>query len=166
MGWPAALAATAGVLRATGDVVSGFYDAQGIDAQVKESKYNAQQSRYAAAQAYQEGSLAVSQKTAEGRQNIASGEAAMSAAGNIGTSAQSALMHGYFNLSKDVSAIDYKYSNEAIQHKSRAAMYEYNADIYEINRKNRVISSWLGATTSLTAGGAQAAYYRGLGGGK
>lgn len=164
MGLPAALAATAGVLKATGDVMSGVFDAQAIDAQTKEYKMNAQQSRYAARQAYQEGAMAINQQTDAARKEIATGVASMSAAGNIGTSAQAALMQGYFNLGKDVSALKYKYSNEAIQHINRANILDYNADISESNRKNRILSSWLSAGTSLVSGAGNAAYFAGAGG--
>ena len=145
MGAPAILAATSGVIKATGAVVSGFSDAQALDAQKKEYDYNATQSRYAATQAYQEGAMAVNMATDSARKEIATGVASMSAGGNIGTSAQAALMQGYFNLSKDVSAINYKYGNEAIQHLNRAEILEYNADIAEKNRKNRILSSWISA---------------------
>lgn len=164
MGLPAALAATAGVLKATGDVMSGVFDAQAIDAQTKEYKMNAQQSRYAARQAYQEGAMAINQQTDAARKEIATGVASMSAAGNIGTSAQAALIQGYFNLGKDVSALKYKYGNEAIQHINRANILDYNAGISESNRKNRILSSWLGAGTSLVSGAGNAAYFAGAGG--
>lgn len=149
MGLPTALVLTAGAIKATSEAVSGMYDAQAMDAQTQEYKINAQQSRYAAEQAYQEGAMAVNQTTDAARKEIASGVAGMSASGNIGTSAQAALMQGYFNLGKDVSAINYKYGNEARQHKNKAAMLEYNAEISEINRKNRITSSWLKAGTEI-----------------
>ena len=143
MGLPTALVLTAGALKATSEAVSGIYDAQAMDAQTQEYKINAQQSRYAAEQAYQEGAMSVNQATLSARQEIGTGKAAMSAFGNIGTSAQAAIVQSYMNLGKDVSAINYKYGNEARQYKNKAAMLEYNAEISEINRKNRITSSWL-----------------------
>lgn len=165
MAWTTALALTAGALKATGDVVSGISDAQAIDAQTDEFKLNAQQARYAAAQAYQEGAMAVNQTTDSARKEIASGVAGMSAAGNIGTSAQAAIVQAYSNLSKDISAINYKYGNEAIQHKNRAAALEYSAKVSESNRKNRVLSSWIKAGASVVDGFVKAAYLGGAGGG-
>lgn len=163
MSSPAGLAILAGTIKAASDLQSGWADAAAIDAQTNEYRINAQQERWAAEQAYQEGAMAVNQQTDSAQKEIATGVAAMSAAGNIGTSAQSAIMQGYFNLSKDVSAINYKYGNEAIQHKNKANMLEYNSAISEANRKNRILSSYLSAGKSLVSGVAMGAYYGGSG---
>lgn len=164
MGLPTALVLTAGAIKATSEAVSGMYDAQAIDAQTQEYKINAQQSRYAAEQAYQEGAMSVNQATLSARQEIATGKAAMSASGNIGTSAQAAIVQSYMNLGKDVSAINYKYGNEARQHKNKAAMLEYNAEISEINRKNRITSSWLKAGSEIVKSVGSAATMGAFGG--
>ena len=138
------MAVAAAAMKAIGKFTSGFSEAQALDAQRKQYKINAQQSRWAAEQAYAEGAMAVNQQTDAAIKEIAQGVNAMSAAGNVGTSAQAALLQGYFNLGKDVSAINYKYDNEAIQHKNAAAVADYNAKIAEKNRKNRIISQWIG----------------------
>lgn len=164
MAGPAGLAILAGTIKAASDLQSGWADAAAIDAQTNEYRINAQQERWAAEQSYQEGAMAVNQATDSARKGIATGVASMSAAGNIGTSAQSAIMQGYFNLGKDVSAINYKYGNEAIQHKNKAAMLEYNSTVSEANRKNRILSSYLSAGTSFVSGLAMGSYYSGAGG--
>ena len=115
-------------------------------------RFNAQQERWAAEQAYQEGSLNASMTRLQGRENIAAGTAAMSAMGNVGTSAQAAIREGAFNLDKDLSAIRYKYYSEATQHKNLAAMYEYNAKVAEKNAKDAKISGFLGGVSSLVGG--------------
>lgn len=115
-------------------------------------RFNAQQERWAAEQAYQEGSLNASMTRLQGRENIAAGTAAMSAMGNVGTSAQAAIREGAFNLDKDLSAIRYKYYSEATQHKNQAAMYEYNAKVAEKNAKDAKISGFLGGVSSLLGG--------------
>ena len=124
-------------------------------------RINAQQERYAAEMAYAEGSLNASMARMKGRENIAAGTAAMSAMGNVGTSAQSAIREGAFNLDKDLAAIRYKYYNEAIQHKNQAKVYEYNANIAEKNAKDAKISGFLGALTSV-AGTALSGYQLGV----
>ena len=151
MGLPAGLILAAGALRATSDIMSGISDAKALDAERQQNEINAQQSRYAAQQAYQEGAMAVNQTTDAARKEIASGVAGMSASGNIGTSAQAALIQGYFNLGKDVSAINYKYGNEATQHLNKARTFDYNANIIESNRKNRILSSWINAGSSIAS---------------
>ena len=161
MSSPAGLAILAGTIKAASDLQSGWADAAAIDAQTNEYRINAQQERWAAEQAYQEGAMAVNQATDSARKEIATGVASMSAANNIGTSAQAALMQGYFNLGKDVSAINYKYGNEAIQHKNKAKILEYNSKVSEDNRKNRILSSYLSASTSFVSGLAKAAEYGG-----
>lgn len=163
MAAPAGLAILAGTIKAASDLQSGWADAAAIDAQTNEYRINAQQERWAAEQAYQEGAMAVNQKTDSARKEIATGVASMSASNNIGTSAQAALMQGYFNLGKDVSAINYKYGNEAIQHKNKANILEYNSAVSEANRKNRILSSWLSAGTSFASGLAMGSYYSGAG---
>lgn len=164
MASPTALAITAGSLKALSSLQSGYSDAVSIDSQINQNRINAQQELWAAEQAYQEGAMAVNMATDSARKEIATGVAGMSAAGNIGTSAQSALMQGYFNLGKDVSAINYKYGNEAIVHKNRATMFDYNATVLEKNRKSRILSSWLSAGTSLAGGLATGMHYAGGGG--
>lgn len=161
MASPAGLAILAGTIKAASDLQSGMADAAAIDAQTKEYRINAQQERWAAEQAYQEGTMAVNQATDSARKEIAGGVASMSASNNVGTSAQAALMQGYFNLGKDVSAINYKYGNEAIQHKNKAKMLEYNSTVSEANRKNRILSSYLSAGTSFVSGLAMGVHYGG-----
>lgn len=112
-------------------------------------RMNAQQEKYAAEMAYTEGSLNASMTRLQGRENIAAGTAAMSAMGNVGTSAQAAIREGAFNLDKDLAAIRYKYYNEAIQHKNQAKVYEHNAKIADKNAKDAKISGFLGALKSI-----------------
>lgn len=152
MGAPAAALATSTALQATSSFLSGMYAARGADTERQEALYNAQQERYAAIQAYQEGSLNKSMTALAGRRDIASGAAAMSAAGNIGTSAQAAIREGAFNLDKDIAAMDYRYDNEAIQHRNLARAYEYNASIAKRNRNMGIISSFLSPMTDIFGG--------------
>lgn len=140
-------------------------DAANYNADADAYRFNAQQERLAAEQAYQEGSLNASMTRLQGRENIAAGTAAMSAMGNVGTSAQAAIREGAFNLDKDLSAIRYKYYSEATQHKNLAAMYEYNAKVAEKNAKDAKISGFLGGVSALM-GGAIKGYDLGFFGGK
>lgn len=124
--------------------------------QANAMRLNAQQERYAAEMAYQEGSLNSSMAFLKGVESISEGAATMSAHGNVGTSAQAAIREGAFNLDKDLAAIRYKYYNEANQHKNQAAIYEYNANVMEKNAKDAKISGFLGAISSIGSSAAKA----------
>lgn len=141
-------------LQAVSSFMSGQTAVRNYDTEVAENRYNAMQERYAARQAYQEKSLNSSLTALNGRQDIAAGAAAMSAAGNIGTSAQTAVRQSAFNLDKDLAALDYKYANEAIQHKNLARMYDYNAGVAKRNKRDAQISSFLSPLISLTGSAA------------
>lgn len=161
MAEPASTAFFTGLaLESVSSFMSGMTSSMNADADMHAMRYNAQQERYAATQAYQEGSLNKSMTALAGRQNIASGAAAMSAAGNIGTSAQSAIRQGAFNLDKDLAAMDYRYANEAIQHRNLARNYDYSASVMKGNRNQAFISSFLSPAITMF-GGATRAYEKG-----
>lgn len=136
-------------------------DARNYKSDATALRLNAQQERYAAEMAYQEGSLNASMARLQGRENISAGAAAMSAMGNVGTSAQSAIREGAFNLDKDLAAIRYKYYNEAIQHKNQAKIYEYNAKVAERNAEDARLSGFLNMVSTI-GGGALTGYKLGL----
>ena len=140
-------------------------DKRNYESQARAYRMNAQQERYAAEMAYTEGSLNASMARLQGRENIASGAATMSALGNVGTSAQAAIRKGAFNLDKDLAAIRYRYYNEATQHKNQAKIYEENARILEKNADDAKISGFLGVVSSI-AEGAITGYKLGFGGSK
>lgn len=144
------------VLGAAGNMLKGESDAAQQDAARAEALYNAQQLEYAAQQAYWERSTTVSQQIDKGLKDIASGRAAMSAAGNIGPSAQSQVIGSAMNLDQDLSAIYYRYTNEAIQKKNAAAIQRYNAGVYGRNRTNALIGGLLGAGNSIANTGLNA----------
>lgn len=159
------MALLAGGMNMASSFMSALNTEQGYDIQVQENKYNAQQSRYAATQAFQESSLNSTMTALAGRRDIASGAAALSAAGNIGTSAQTAIREGAFNLDKDLAALRWRYGNEAIQHLNTAKMYDFNADVARMNRKNAKISMFL-APANAAANSLVSAYGYGMIGGK
>ena len=76
----------------------------------------------------------------------------MAGNGNIGTSAESALRGGYFNLAEDLSALRYKYGAEAAGHGTAALNYKYNAKIAKNNRKVGVLASGINTVSSAANG--------------
>lgn len=149
------------IVNSIAEIDKASTDARNYKSDAEALRINAQQERYAAEMAYQEGSLNTSMARLQGRENISAGVAAMSAMGNVGTSAQSAIREGAFNLDKDLAAIRYKYYNEAIQHKNQAKVYERNAEIAERNAEDARLSGFLNMVSSI-GGGALTGYKLGL----
>ena len=145
-------AITAAAMSATGAVIEGINaEAQGNFAK-QEAKINKELSLQAQKQAYQEESLNATQRYRAGRHDLAEGTNMMSAMGNIGTSAQSALFEGAFNLSEDLSALRYKYDAEAAKHGTQANMYGKNAEMADYNRKMGVLASSIKTTGAIASG--------------
>jgi cellobiose-specific phosphotransferase system component IIA len=134
-------AITAVAATAAGAVVEGIQvNQQGKFAEA-EAKINRAQALQSQKQAYQEESLNVTQRYRAGRHDLATGANMMSASGNIGTSAQSALYEGAFNLSEDLSALKYKYDAEAAKYGTQANMYKQHAKMADYNRRMGILAS-------------------------
>lgn len=129
-----------------GGLTSTFANMRAEDAARQEAEYNATQLENDAAMALAERSTAINQQLARGRADIATGQEAMSSAGNVGSSAQSQVFGSAMNLEKDLAAISYKYTNEAIQKKNAAAIQRYNAKIHKRGRTNALIGGLIGTT--------------------
>lgn len=146
-------------------VLKTLSDARAEDAARQEAEYNAKQLDYAADMALAERSTTINQQLARGRADIASGQEAMSSAGNVGSSAQSQVFGSVLNLEKDLAAISYKYTNEAIQKKNAAAVQRYNAEIHKRGRTNALIGGLLNIGSTVAGSGllaAKAGYIGGL----
>ena len=112
--------------------------------------YNAEQLENDAALALAERATAINQQLARGRADIATGQEAMSSAGNVGSSAQSQVFGSAMNLEKDLAAISYKYTNESIQKNNAAAIQRYNAKIHKRGRTNALIGGLIGTAAGTT----------------
>lgn len=130
-------------LKLAGGISSMSANARAEDAARQEAEYNAKQLEYDAMTALMERSTAINQQLARGRADIATGQEAMSSAGNVGSSAQSQVFGSAMNLEKDLAAISYKYTNEAIRKKNAAAIQRYNAKIHKRGRTNALIGGLL-----------------------
>ena len=154
----AIVSAIAAVASATVQGVSNYQQGKVAEAQ---NRINEAQELEAQKQAFQEESLNASQHYRAVRHEIAAGQNMMSGSGNIGTSAESALFGGYFNLSEDLSALRYKYGAEAAGHKTSALNYRYNADVAKKNRRMGVLASGINVAGA-TAKGVSGTYYAGV----
>lgn len=150
------MAVTAAVISAiasvAGATVQGVSNYRAGKVAEFENEVNAAQELEAQKQAFQEESLNSTQHYRAVRQEIAAGQNLMSAAGNIGTSAESASRGGYFNLAEDLSALRYKYGAEAAGHKTAALNYKYNAKTARSNRRVGVLASGINVAGSAAKG--------------
>ena len=145
----AVISAVAAVAGAVTQGVSNYQQGKVAEAQ---NKINAAQELEAQKQAFQEESLNSTQHYRAVRHEMASGQNLMSGAGNIGTSAESALRGGYFNLSEDLSALRYRYGAEAAGHKTAALNYTYNAGVAKKNRRIGVLASGINTVSAASEG--------------
>lgn len=145
----AIVSAVASVAAATVQGVSNYQQGKVAEAQ---NKINMAQELEAEEQARQEESLNSTQHYRAVRHEMASGQNLMSGGGNIGTSAESALRGGYFNLSEDISAMRYRYGAEAAGHKTAALNYKYNAGVAKKNRRIGVLASGINVASAASEG--------------
>jgi hypothetical protein len=141
----AIVSAIASIAGATVQGVSNYQQGKVAEAQ---NKINMAQELEAEEQARQEESLNSTQRYRAVRHEMASGQNLMSGGGNIGTSAESALRGGYFNLSEDISAMRYRYGAEAAGHKTSALNYKYNAGVAKKNRRVGVLASGINVVSA------------------
>lgn len=142
---------TAVAAAAAGAIVEGVQaDQQGKFA-AAEAQINRAQALQSQKQAYQEESLNTTQRYRAGRHDLATGANMMSAMGNIGTSAQTSLFEGAFNLSEDLSALKYKYDAEAAKYGTQAKMYKQHAKMAEYNRKMGILAASIKGVGSVAA---------------
>lgn len=147
--YAAIASAVAGVAAAT---VSGVSNYQAGKVQEAQNKFNKAQELEAREQAFQEESLNSTQHYRAVRHEIAAGQNLMVGLGNVGTSAESALRGGYFNLSEDLSALRYKYDAEAVGHLNAANNYGFNAKVAKKNRRVGVLASGINVGSAAAKG--------------
>lgn len=158
----AVTSAIAAVAAATMTGISNYQQGKAFEA---ESKINMAQELEAQKQSQQEKALNSTQHYRAARHEIAAGLNLLGAAGNIGTSAESALRGSYFNLSEDLSALKYKYDAEAAAHGTAALNYKYNAKMAKKNRRMGVLASSLNITSAGARGVSGVYSAGGFGGG-
>lgn len=132
-----------GLFKVASSIAAGSQQKELNAVKETEALYNAKQYRYDKVLAHWEEAMAVDQQLSKGRKDIATGYGSMAARGNIGSSAQSQVFGSTLNLMKDISAIQYKYDNEAIQHENQARVQEFNAKYYRKNRGNAMLGTFL-----------------------
>lgn len=145
-------AITAAVASTAGAVVQGVQNYQQGKFEEAEARINREQAYQSQKQAYQESSLNRTQQYRAGRHDLATGANLMAAAGNIGTSAETAYREGAFNLAEDLSAMKYRYDAEAAKYGTQAKMYGQHAKMARYNRKMGLLASSLNVTGTAARG--------------
>lgn len=132
-------------------IMETITNARNQAAQVKINEANAKIAENEAAAARAEYAQNASIYRSNARRQIASAEASMAAAGNIGSSADAAVMDSVFNLSKDLSALKYNYDSKAVSAENAAANYRYNTTIARRNTTSAIIGGSLKTVASTGA---------------
>ena len=97
----------------------------------------------------------------QARQQTASAEASMGAAGNVGGSSEALSRASLLNLGKDLSALKYNYDSKAVSALNQAENYKVNAKVARMNSTSALI----GGSLNTVAAGANSyinAYNAGL----
>lgn len=76
---------------------------------------------------------------------IGAGKNAMSSTGNIGSSADAAVINAYMNLAGDLAAMSFNYENERVDLRTERNNYLYHAMIAKAQKKSAIIGGTLGA---------------------
>jgi hypothetical protein len=118
-------------------------NASNQSAQMKINEANAKIAENEAAAARAEYANQASIVRSNARRQIASAESSMAAAGNIGSSADAAVLDSMFNLSKDLAALKYNYDSKAVSAENAARNYKYNAAVARRNRTSAIIGGSL-----------------------
>lgn len=154
----AATTAIVTAVAATGAaVMDTVSNVQAQRAAEKQADVNAKISESEAAAARMEYAQNASIYRSNARRQTASAEAGMTAAGNIGGSAEAVALDSVYNLSKDLSALKYNYDSKAVSALNQAENYKYNAKVARMNRTSALIGGSL--NTVATAGKSVAQMY-------
>ena len=144
-----ALAITSAVASAGAAIMDTVSNVQQQRASEKLANANAQIAESDAAAARMEYAQNASVYRSNARRQTASAEAAMTAAGNIGGSAEATALDSVYNLSKDLSALKYNYDSKAVSALNQAENYRYNAKVARMNKTSAIIGGSLNTVASV-----------------
>lgn len=116
-----------------------------------QNEYNQQVAEEDAVRVRAEGAMNRGLLRANARRQIASAKNMMGATGNVGSSADAAVVDAFFNLSSDLGAMKYQYDNTAIKYLNEAQNYRYNKKVAQRGQTGAL----LGGMLKITAAGAK-----------
>ena len=152
-----AIAITSAVAATGVAIMNTVSNVQAQRAAEKQANANAKISESEAAAARMEYAQNASIYRSNARRQTASAEAGMTAAGNIGGSAEAVALDSVYNLSKDLSALKYNYDSKAVNALNQAENYKYNAKVARMNKTSALIGGSL--NTVAAAGSAVTSAY-------
>jgi hypothetical protein len=85
-------------------------------------------------------------------EEIGSGKNYMGSRGNVGSSADSAVINAYMNLAGDLSAMSFNYENRRVDLKTERNNYLYQSKVAESQKKAAIMSGVLGVGGTLMQG--------------
>lgn len=133
-------------------VVSTVSQYQNEKAQEGVSAYNESVARDDAVRTRAEYAMNAGLLRANARKQIAAAENQMGAMGNIGSSADAAVVDAYLNLSSDLAAMKYQYDNTAVKYLNEAMNHRYNKNVSRANKKGALLGGMLNIASAATQG--------------
>lgn len=133
-------------------VVSTVSQYQNERAQERVSAYNESVARDDAARTRAEYAMNAGLLRANARKQMGAAANIMGATGNVGSSADAAMVDAYLNLSSDLAAMKYQYDNTAIKFLNEAENHRYNKKVARVNKKGALLGGLLGVASSATQG--------------
>lgn len=152
MAMTTALAVTAVVASTAAAAYSTDVNYKNAKAQQKMAKYNQKVAESNIRTTNIEKSMAVESTRDKAIRSIASGRAAMTAAGNVGPTADTSVLASYLNLDKDLSTLDFNYDTKVASLQNQAAMFKNEASTYGANAVNALVGGGLNTTAAFAKG--------------
>lgn len=156
-GWMIASIATAAVKNIT-ENVGGYGEARRLESV---AKYNARVTEERIKALNYEESMNKTLRRLNAYSEIASGKNMMAGRGNVGTSADSAIINAYLNLAGDLSAMTFNYENRRVDLKTDKNNFLYQAKAAKSQKKQAIIGGLLGFG-GVTAQGVAQGYTSGV----
>lgn len=147
------VAAAIGAAASVGSaVVKSINEQQNLAVEQQQNEYNAQIAEINAQRERAEYAMNAGLARANARRDIAAARNAMDAGGNIGDSADMAVVDAYLNLSSDLAAMKYQSDTTAVNYLSRAKNLRWNNDVVKSQRKGQMLGSMLGIVGTAAEG--------------
>jgi hypothetical protein len=143
------LAVTSLVASAGAAAMTTVSNIQAQNSAEKQAKANEKLANNEATAARMEYAQNASVYRSQARQQTASAEAGMTAAGNMGGSADALAASSFLNLGKDLSALRYNYDSKAVSALNAAENYRVNAKVARMNKTSALIG---GSLNTVAAG--------------
>lgn len=152
----ASVAAYAAIASAVTSTAAAAYTTsvnyENAKAEKKMAQYNQRVAEQGIRSANIEKSMAIENTRAKALRSIAAGRAAMTAAGNVGPTADTSVFSSFLDLNKDISAIEYNYGSRAAAAENQAQIYGMQSDVYGANAVNALVGGGLNTMATFAKG--------------